>query len=94
MAKYFRVDVDLVPGAIVPLDEHRFLDVLRLGEGDAITLCGSNGVLFSACIRSTSPLLAALRTRLGNARAAGRAKTESAEMKNGTERSRRAVLAW
>ena len=39
MSKYFRVDIDLVPGAVVPLAAHRFLTVLRLGVGDTVVLC-------------------------------------------------------
>jgi len=58
MSKYFRVDADLAPGAVVPLAAHRFLHVLRLGVGDEIVLCDPRGVLFAARIQTTAPLLA------------------------------------
>src|SRR5262245_52837548 len=55
MSKYFRVEARLAPGAMVPLEAHRFLTVLRLGVGDAIVLCDPDGVLFDARIAVTSP---------------------------------------
>lgn len=58
MSKYFRVDLGLTPGAVVPLDAHRFLAVLRLGRGDEIVLCDPGGTLFGARITSTEPLFA------------------------------------
>lgn len=56
MSKYFRVDLALTPGAVVPLDAHRFLAVLRLGRGDEIVLCDPTGTLYSARIVSVEPL--------------------------------------
>jgi len=58
MSKYFRVDLDLAAGAVVPLDAHRFLTVLRLGKGDTIVLCDPRGALFEARLVSVDPLLA------------------------------------
>lgn len=58
MSKYFRVESRLTPGAVVPLEAHRFLHVLRLGAGDAIVLCDPSGALFEATITTTSPLMA------------------------------------
>lgn len=58
MSKYFRVDLELAPGAVVPLDAHRFVTVLRLGIGDQVVLCDSNGALFEARLTHSDPLMA------------------------------------
>jgi len=58
MSKYFRVDLELVPGSVVPLDAHRFLTVLRLGLGDTVVLCDPNGTLFEARLTQSDPLMA------------------------------------
>lgn len=51
MSKYFRVDDELVTGAVVGLDPHRFGAVLRVRAGDALVLCDRAGALFDAVVR-------------------------------------------
>ncbi len=48
----------LVPGAVLPLDPHRFGRVLRLAVGDVLTLADATGARYAAtCVSATPPLV-------------------------------------